>query len=120
MNKNQAVFLAVFTAWPLIYMGLFLFLTIFMVISNIVSPSEKIPQFFVYILPIHFLTIFEIFGLIIFYIIDIFKTNRVDNDKKALWAVVIFLGNIFAMPVYWYLYIWKNLKKRDDQILKNE
>ena len=26
---------------------------------------------------------------------------------KALWAIVLFLGNIFAMPVYWYLYIWK-------------
>jgi len=25
----------------------------------------------------------------------------------ALWANVIFLGDMIAMPIYWYLYIWK-------------
>jgi len=45
--------------------------------------------------------------MIIIYIIHIFKTEKVPQDKKALWAVVIFLGNMIAMPIYWYLYIWK-------------
>ncbi len=46
-------------------------------------------------------------GLTIFYIINVFRNDRVVKDKKALWAVVIFMGSIFAMPVYWYLYIWR-------------
>jgi type II secretory pathway component PulM len=44
--------------------------------------------------------------------VDVFQSNRVSADKKALWAVVLFLGNIFAMPVYWYLYLWRPLSVR--------
>jgi hypothetical protein len=41
------------------------------------------------------------------YIVNVFKNDRVSKDKKALWVVVLFLGNMIAMPVYWYLYIWE-------------
>jgi hypothetical protein len=60
---------------------------------------------------LQFLTILLIFGLIAFYLVHIFKTDRVSQDKKALWAVVICLGNAFAMPIYWYLYIWRDVKQ---------
>ena len=63
------------------------------------------------ILPLHFLTIFEIFVLSVIYIVHVFKTDRVAQDKKALWAVVLFLGNMIAMPFYWYLFIWKEQKQ---------
>jgi hypothetical protein len=46
------------------------------------------------------------FGLIAFYIVFLFKTDRVPQDKKALWAAVIFLGNMVAMPVFFYFYVW--------------
>lgn len=55
---------------------------------------------------LHLLTILETMGLLAFYITYIFKTDRIPQDKKALWAVVVFLGNMLAMPVFWYLYIW--------------
>lgn len=45
-------------------------------------------------------------GLLVFYVTHLFRTERVANDKKALWAVVLFFGNVIAMIVYWYLYIW--------------
>ena len=54
-----------------------------------------------------FFTIFFMFALTAFYIVYLFRTDRVPQDKKALWAVVLFLGNTFAFPVFWYLYIWK-------------
>jgi hypothetical protein len=46
-------------------------------------------------------------ALIAFHIVYLFKTNRVPKDKKALWAAVIFLGNMVAIPVFWYLYVRK-------------
>ena len=49
----------------------------------------------------------EIIALLVIYVAYLFKTDRVGQDKKALWAVVLLLGNIVAMPVFWYLYIWK-------------
>ena len=61
---------------------------------------------FAVLFALHIFTMLLIMGLSIFYIVDVFKNNRVDKDKKALWAIVIFLGNMIAMPIYWYLYIW--------------
>jgi hypothetical protein len=65
------------------------------------------PMFFLIIFPLHLLTMLWIMALTVIYIVNVFKNDRVDKDKKALWAVVIFLGNMIAMPVYWYLYIWR-------------
>ncbi len=50
------------------------------------------------------------YGLTAFYIVNVFINKRVDKDKKALWAVVIFLGWAVAQLVYWYLYIWRQPK----------
>jgi hypothetical protein len=69
--------------------------------------SSSPPAIMMIIFPLHFLTMLEIFALLAFYIVHVFKTDRVSQDKKALWAVVLFLGNMIAMPIYWYLYIWK-------------
>jgi len=51
-------------------------------------------------------------ALLAFYIVHVFRTDRVPADKKALWAVVLFLGNVFAMPVYWWLYVWPKSEAR--------
>jgi hypothetical protein len=47
-------------------------------------------------------------GLLVFYIRHVFQNDRMQEDRKMLWAVVLFLGNALAMPIYWYLYIWKD------------
>jgi len=46
------------------------------------------------------------------YIKNVFKNERISQDKKALWVVVLFLGGFVAMPIYWYLYIWKEPKQK--------
>jgi hypothetical protein len=69
------------------------------------------PMIMMIIIPLHFLTMFEIAVLLVIYIRHVFKTDRVPQDKKSLWAVVLFLGNVVAMPIYWYLYIWTDLKQ---------
>jgi hypothetical protein len=43
------------------------------------------------------------------YIVYLFRTKCVATDKKALWAVVLFMGSFFAMPIFWFLYVWKPL-----------
>jgi hypothetical protein len=43
-----------------------------------------------------------IIGLCIVYL---FCTYRVPQGKKALWAVVLFMGNVIALPIFWFIYI---------------
>ena len=112
MTKGKAILLGIFTIWPAIYMFVFPISILIMVLTEIGQHNHHggPPLFFLIIFPLHILTILETFVLIAIYIIHLFKTELITQDKKALWAVVLFLGNAFAMPVFWYLYIWKNIK----------
>ena len=114
MKKPAKILLGIATLWPLLYMFIFFALIFSQVffMSQMGEPShDGPPTFFIVLMSLHFLTMLWIFGLLIIYIINVFKNERVDKDKKALWAVVLFLGNMFAMPVYWYLYIWREPKE---------
>ena len=89
-------------------MILFMCMMVGMMVSDFSDGHSSGPPFaFKVIFPLHLLTMLEIFVLLAIYVLYLFKTDRVRQDKKALWAVVLFLGNMMAMPVFWYLYIWK-------------
>jgi hypothetical protein len=112
MTKPKALILGIFTAWPILYMFLFMgtiFSQIIMMDFGTKQAAGELPIIMKIIFPLHFLTMIWIFVLLAVYIRHIFKTDAIPQDKKALWAVVIFLGNMIAMPVYWYLYIWKKI-----------
>jgi len=113
MSKRKAITLGVFTAWPFLYMILFMFMMVGMMMSAASGRdhSSGPPTIIFIIFPLHILTILEIFALLVIYIAHLFKTDRVPQDKKALWAVVLFVGNMIAMPIYWYLYIWSEPTK---------
>ena len=115
MTKGKAITLGIFSIWPIIYMFIFMASMFLMVATTAIhhgqaSHASGPPLFFLIIFPLHFLTILEIFILLAIYITYLFKTDVVPKDKKALWAVVLFLGHMIAMPIFWHLYIWKNIK----------
>jgi hypothetical protein len=109
MGKTGKLLLGAVTLWPIVYMFIF-FILIFSTILFRPEPGagSGMPPMIAWIFGLHILTMLLIMGLTIFYIVDVFRNNRVDKDKKALWAIVIFLGNMVGMPIYWYLYIWKD------------
>jgi hypothetical protein len=47
-------------------------------------------------------------GLIPFYIVLVVKSDRLDETMRIVWVVLICMLGMFAMPVYWYLYVWRN------------
>jgi succinate dehydrogenase/fumarate reductase cytochrome b subunit len=114
MRKPAKILLGIATIAPIVFMILMI-VVIFSAFTSISSSarsgrhlnedvfSSAIGAIFIVQMLAWLLTI----GLTIFYIVNVFRNDRVAKDKKALWAVVLFLGNIMAMPVYWYLYIWR-------------
>ena len=111
MTKGKALFIAFLTVWPFIYAILFFVLMAVLVISSAGrNPPGDLPLPFIIVFLIHGATMLLTMGMTAYYIYHVFTTERVHKDQKALWAVVLFLGNIFAMPIYWYLYIWKPLQ----------
>ena len=97
MKKPNKIILGIATLWPILYMAIF-FVFIFSQLflfsqKGAPSPSGPPTMFFV-IFGLHFLTMLWLFVLLIIYIINVFRNDWVENDKKALWAVVLFLGNM--------------------------
>jgi len=105
MKPLTKILLAIATIWPFFYMILF-FVFMFGSVFFRGSP-EDFPLTFMVIIPMHLFTMFLIMALTVFYMVNVFRNDRVDKDKKVLWAVVLFLGSMIAMPIYWYLYIWR-------------
>ncbi|MBI2789341.1 MAG: hypothetical protein HYX59_11720 [Elusimicrobia bacterium] len=110
MNRTKALVLAAFTVWPVAYMAFFMatVASSFVLMRN---GSNQMPSFFGVLIALHFFTMAEMIGLMVFYILHLFRTEEIAQDKKALWAVVLFMGNAIAMPVYWYLYVWTPLRR---------
>ncbi|HET7854213.1 MAG TPA: hypothetical protein VFM04_07130, partial [Candidatus Methylomirabilis sp.] len=109
MKRAAKIILGVATLWPLVHLVLFFgfLLSQFLLFSHKGSrPPAAIEGWFYVLFALHFVTLLWIVALLIIYIVNVFKNDRVPRDKKALWALVLFLGNMIAMPIYWYLYIW--------------
>jgi len=110
LSPRTKKLVGIVTAWPILYIAFFMVFMFMSVFADLFGGRDFMFDAFDYIFAVHFLTMLMIFGLIAFYIVYIFKTDRVAADKKALWAVVIFMGNAIAMPIFYYLYIWKEPK----------
>ena len=109
MKSPIKILLGLATLWPFVYMILFFVFVFssFLFLSSSAGHEAGPPVSFMIIFPLHLLTMLWIMALTVFYIVNVFRNERVEKDKKVLWAVVLFMGNLIAMPIYWYLYIWK-------------
>ena len=111
MSRTKKFALGVATLWPLLYLAaFFLFLTVslFAIFSSESTALLPVDSFFSTVFILHILTTLWSFALLAIYFRLLFKSDRVPKDKKTLWALALFFGNVIAMPVFWYLYVWRD------------
>ena len=113
MNKPTKLLLGIITIVPLIY-TVFLLIGLFQAFYSLIVPGtaegflfQHFNSFFI----IHLLMMLWNLAQIIFYMIHVLKNDALKNERKALWAVLIFMASVFVMPVYWYLNIWRERKE---------
>ena len=53
----------------------------------------------------HLLVIGALMGALAIYLLDVFANTRLSDPARVAWAVALFVGNVFAMPLYWLLYL---------------
>ena len=68
---------------------------------------EIVPIGMIILFSAHIVTVFLIMGLMPLYIILAVKSDRLDQSARIIWVVLMCMLGMFAMPVYWYLYIWR-------------
>ena len=107
MNRPIALLWLFFTLAPFAY---FIFFISYMTGMDHASHAVVEAQFN-FMFRLHIAAMLGIWVLIAAYIVYLFKTDHVPVEKRALWAVVLFLGNMVAMPFFWYFYVWRPLNK---------
>jgi preprotein translocase subunit SecG len=115
MTKKKAVILGVFTVLPFLYIISFItfWVKMFILLQN--GEPNSLNHVFLIIFPIHFAIMIEIIVLLVIYIKDVFKNTYIEETKKTLWLLVLFFGNLIAMPIYWYINIWKHIPNEDKE-----
>ena len=99
--------LAVLSVWPFVYFIIFIGF-MFVSFANVGSSSAHNAQAFdafKYIFVVHLLTMVLMFALTAAYVVHAFRSDELDQDKRTLWVIVLFFGNMLAFPIYWWLYV---------------
>jgi len=109
MNRQTKIILGVASFWPLCWiLILFAFLFLMALTDELFQDDTARTHLFL-LLPLYMLlvvTVLDILALLVIYAIDLIRNPGLDNEKKALWVAVLVLAPFFAMPAYWYLYVW--------------
>ncbi|MCA1840013.1 MAG: hypothetical protein LC723_06750 [Actinobacteria bacterium] len=117
MTNRTKVWLGIASFWPPVYFVCFLIVwgLFMMTILRSVSagrppsftqfpPSTGITAFLA-IFVVHVVTLLGAMALAIFYIIDMYRNDRVNDEMKVVWLVLLILLSLFTLPVYWYLHV---------------
>jgi hypothetical protein len=116
LGRPLKLLLGALSLWPIVYFVVFVvfFIADFFSTFADISSGHQSPDtsrffanfqtFFI----LQWVTILFTYGLIALYVVDVFRTERLARDRRVLWLVVLLVGSFIAMPVYWYLYVWRD------------
>ncbi len=113
MRRPAKVLLGIATLLPLLLLGLHFVLFMGMFLSAATGHPPPggdqggPPPLFFALFGLTCLNMVVLVALLVFYMVDLFRNPRVPDNPRVLWAVVLFFGAPLAMPVYWFLYIWR-------------
>lgn len=122
MTKQNKILLGILTFLPfvllLLYMLFFFisFFGMFMAESHNQQPNMNlfIGSFgaaFVIILLMSLLAI----GLLIYYILHITKNEKLNENSRLMWILIIVFTNIIGYGIYWYMQIWQDENNKNSE-----
>ncbi len=115
MKRPTKLLLGAATVWPVLYILCFIIGIFVMVLTQwsggrlaqSAGESAPFPGGFVVLIIAHLSTMLLMVALLVYYMVDLFRTSRVPADMRTPWVLLLLLGGPLSMPVYWYLYVWR-------------
>lgn len=115
MSKRRKIFVGLLTAWPIVYIGLFMLAIMSMFVLGPLTagagnggPPTALFGGFGLIFVGHAVTMLLQFGLLFFFLFHVFKRKDLETNTQLLWALLIFMGGPFGQLIYWWKEIWKD------------
>lgn len=112
LSKPIQILVGLGTAWLIIYPILFVAIWLAMFGVGFMAQNQDVqPSFmalFFAVFPLHCLTIALQLVLQVFYLIHVIKNTIASETIRIILGVGIFFLPFIAMPVYYYLFIWRD------------
>ena len=91
--------------WPLLYHPFFIiYVAVFAITASDVDAGIPL---YGSLLTIYLATILGMLGLVVYYIVNVFKGGAVPQNRQVLWTLILIFACPLSLPFYWYFYIWK-------------
>lgn len=104
MSKSIKILWAILTLLPIAY---FIFFISFVSSLDQTQPAAELNEQLKNMFYLHIVSMSLMVALILSYVVYLFKSGVVPKEKRVLWAVVLIAGNMFAMPFFWFFYVWR-------------
>jgi heme/copper-type cytochrome/quinol oxidase subunit 2 len=104
-TRAQAWLLLILTLAPLV-----IWTVLFIRIAGGALPDNESPELSVPLLLGIFLAPIILLGLIVFYIVHLYRRSGLDTHQRVICLVALIFLNVWAMPFYWYFYIWRKAR----------
>jgi hypothetical protein len=100
MSRPVAALVGIASVLPLVYLVYFVW--------HVTSLEPPGLLRFETLLSLHLVSIgLIVVVLTVVYLVMVYRSALVPDDRRTFWAVVLFMGNVFAFPVFWYLFLWR-------------
>jgi hypothetical protein len=107
-SRILKVALGLLTAVPVVYVVLFAALIARLVLWRASGDPRgaTMPIPMAHLMWVHLAVMVLVIGLETFYLLYLFRTDRVPPDQRAKWAVALLVVNVAAMPVFFGFHVW--------------
>jgi len=101
MSRPLSVLLGLVSVLPLAYVVYFI-----SYVASLKPGVQPPPMPFERVFSLHLAMMGLSILLTVIYLVIAYRSPQVPNERRTFWAVVLFMGNVFAFPVFWYLFVW--------------
>jgi hypothetical protein len=103
--KNKVI--AILSFWPLIYTAIY-FAAAILIISLGDNLPEAVKPIIKAIDLLSLPTFWLFLGMVIFYLLLIFKHKIIPEEKRLNWAAAIFFMGLISIPIFWFKHVRNN------------
>lgn len=83
--------------WELFYSGDTDAVSVTYMVSALVCTIVSVPMTFVFM---------------VLFMFKVYKNLNMNERQKIVWYLLLYFGNLFVFPVFWYLYIYKRIDEK--------
>ena len=115
MPRILKVALGLLTAVPAVYVFLFALLFARLVLWGATGDprGRTMPVSISDFMWLHMAVMVLLIGLETFYLLYLFRTDRVPPAERAKWAVALLVVNVAALPLFFFFHVWPERAARD-------